>query len=112
VYDYSFVYDSTASGTLTAYQYNSAHKKNKVKFLGDGRYQVTLGGARSSGTHGTVQVSMYGFHGGECNLEAAEQPSPCPCLSRAAAWSASRQRCSCGITASRSSVSRAMSAPG
>jgi hypothetical protein len=69
VYDYSFVYDSTASGTLTAYQYNSAHKKNKAKFLGEGRYQVTLGGARSSGTHGTVQVSMYGFHGGECNLE-------------------------------------------
>jgi hypothetical protein len=69
VYDYSFVYDSTSSGTLTTYQYNSDHKQNKVKFLSNGRYQVTLGGARSSGTHGTVQVSMYGFHGGECDLE-------------------------------------------
>lgn len=68
VFDYSFVYDSTASRTLRSYQYNSAHKKNTVKFLGTGQYRVTLGGPRSSGTRGTVQLSMVGETGGECDL--------------------------------------------
>jgi hypothetical protein len=68
VYDYSFVYDSTASGTLRTHQYNSDHKQNQVRFLGTGKYQVTLGGKRSSGRHGTVQISMFGSHGGECDL--------------------------------------------
>jgi hypothetical protein len=68
VYDYSFVNDSTGSKTLSADQYNSAHKKNAVKFLSAGKYQVTFGGGKSSGTHGTVQLSMYGSTGGECDL--------------------------------------------
>ena len=34
--------------------------------LGTGRYQVTFGGAASSGTRGTVKVSAYGLVGGDC----------------------------------------------
>ena len=67
-YDYSSVYKDTTSGTLTgAYQYNSAHKKNSVRHLGTGQYQVTLGGPASTGTAGTVKVTAWGNEPGGCN---------------------------------------------
>ena len=65
-FDYSFVYLPTQSGTLGSYQYNSSHKKNSVRFLGTGRYQVTLGGPRTSGTHGIVKVTAFGSGPGDC----------------------------------------------
>lgn len=68
-YDYAYVYRDASSGTLTgAYQYNSAHKKNSVRHLGTGRYQVTLGGPRSSDTKGTVKVTPWGNGPGGCNV--------------------------------------------
>lgn len=65
-FDYSFVYLPAESGTLSTYQYNSSHKKNSVKFLGAGRYQVTLGGPSTSGTHGVVKVTAFGSGPGDC----------------------------------------------
>lgn len=67
-FDYSFVYNSSGSGNLSTYQYNSAHKKNSVRHLGTGKYQVTLGGPKSSGTHGIVKVTAYGNEPGSCQL--------------------------------------------
>ncbi len=68
VFDDSFVYKSNASGTLTQSQYNSSHLHNSVRYLGTGRYQVTLGGPASKGTHGIVKVSAYGSAPGGCEL--------------------------------------------
>jgi hypothetical protein len=66
-FDYAYVYKEASSGTLTGvWEYNSAHKSNKVKHLGTGRYQVMFGGKASSGTHGTVKVSAYGSRSGDC----------------------------------------------
>jgi hypothetical protein len=68
-FDYAWVNKLTASGTLTSsYQYNSAHKKNSVRHLGTGKYQVTFGGPRSAGTHGIVKVTAYGVAPGDCQL--------------------------------------------
>lgn len=64
----SFVYKSNASGTLTQSQYNSSHLHNSVRYLGTGRYQVTLGGPASTGTEGVVKVSAYGGAPGGCEL--------------------------------------------
>lgn len=65
-FDYSFVYLSAQSATLGAYQYNSSHKKNSVRFLGTGRYQVTLGGQKTAGTRGIVKVTAFGGGPGDC----------------------------------------------
>ena len=65
-FDYSYVYKN--SGRLTAYQYNSAHKENTVKHLGTGKYQVTLGGPKTTGTTGIAKVSAYGAEPGDCEL--------------------------------------------
>ena len=69
VFDYSFVYQDNSSGPLTAFQYNSSHKKNSVKHLSKGHYQVTLAGPASKGTTGIVKVSAYGNEPGSCELE-------------------------------------------
>jgi hypothetical protein len=65
--DYSLVYKSSASGNLSTYQYNSAGKKNSVKHLGTGNYQVTLGGPKTSGRTGAVKVTAYGSGPGSCD---------------------------------------------
>ena len=69
VFDYSFVYKDNSSGNLVSYQYNSSHKKNSVKHLSKGHYQVTLAGPSSKGTTGIVKVSAYGNEPGNCELE-------------------------------------------
>ena len=68
VFDYAYAADGTRLGTLCCSEYNSAGKQNSVKFLGTGRYQVTLGGPKTSGTHGTVKVSPDGAVPGDCEL--------------------------------------------
>ena len=69
VYDYSWVYQSASSLTLTgSYQYNSAHKHNSVRHLGAGRYLVFFPGPASAGVHGTVKVTPYGLGAGDCVL--------------------------------------------
>jgi hypothetical protein len=68
VFDFAYAADGTRSGTLCCDQYNSAGKQNSVKFLGTGRYQLTLGGPKTSGTHGTVKVSPDGAVPGDCEL--------------------------------------------
>lgn len=66
-FDYSWVYNDAHSTALTgAYEYNSAGKRNSVKHLGKGRYEVTFGGSKSKGTRGTVKVSAYGSGAGDC----------------------------------------------
>jgi hypothetical protein len=66
VFDYALMNSPGQSRTLTSREYNSAHKKNSVKHLGTGRYQVTFGGPKSSGTHGVVKVSPFGDAAGDC----------------------------------------------
>jgi len=69
VFDYSWVFADTHSSNLTGLgQYNSSHKTNRVKHLGTGRYQVTFPGPKSSGVHGTVDVTPFGSGGGNCDL--------------------------------------------
>jgi hypothetical protein len=69
VFDYSWVYADTHSSNLTGLgQYNSSHKTNRVRHLGKGRYQVTFPGPKSSGVHGTVDVTPFGSGGGNCVL--------------------------------------------
>jgi hypothetical protein len=67
-FDYSYVYKDASSGLLTANQYNSAHKKNSVRFLGTGRYQVLFPGPATTGTRGVVKVTAYGAEPGDCEL--------------------------------------------
>jgi hypothetical protein len=66
VFDYSLDYAPISSGTLVANQYNSSHKKNSVKRLGTGRYQLLLGGPKTTGTQGIVHVTPYGGQPGNC----------------------------------------------
>ena len=70
VFDYSWVDADTRSSNLTGLgQYNnSSHKPNRVKHLGTGRYQVTFPGPKSSGVHGTAEVTAFGAGGGNCVL--------------------------------------------
>jgi hypothetical protein len=69
VFDFSWVYADTHSSNLTGLgQYNSSHKTNRVRHLGRGRYQITFAGPKSSGTHGTVDVTPFGAGGGNCVL--------------------------------------------
>jgi len=68
VFDYSLVYTPNSSGTLITNQYNSSHKKNSVKHLGTGRYQLLLGGPKTTGTHGIVHVTPVGGQPGTCEL--------------------------------------------
>jgi hypothetical protein len=69
VFDYSWVDFDTHSSNLTGVgQYNSSHKTNRVKHLGKGRYQVTFPGPKSSGVHGTAEVTPFGAGGGNCAL--------------------------------------------
>lgn len=69
VFDYSWVFADTHSSNLTGLgQYNSSHKTNRVKHLGTGRYQVTFPGPKSSGVHGTAEVTPFGAGGGNCVL--------------------------------------------
>jgi hypothetical protein len=67
VFDYALMNSPDKSRTLGRREYNSSHKKNSVKFLGTGRYQVTFGGPKSSGTHGTIKVSPFGDSAGDCS---------------------------------------------
>ena len=67
-FDYSYVFPFTKSGTLSTDQFNSAGKKNSVRHLGPGRYVVSLGGPKSTGTRGIVKVSLVGGAPGECQL--------------------------------------------
>jgi hypothetical protein len=69
VFDYSWVDATAHSSNLTGLgQYNSSHKTNRVKHLGTGRYQVTFPGPKSSGVHGTAEVTPFGAGGGNCVL--------------------------------------------
>jgi hypothetical protein len=68
VFDYSLDYAPNSSGMLTTNQYNSSHKKNSVKHLGTGRYQVLLGGPKTTGTSGIVHVTPVGAQPGNCEL--------------------------------------------
>jgi hypothetical protein len=69
VFDYSWVDADTHSSNLTGLgQYNSSHKNNRVKHLGTGRYQITFPGPKSSGVHGTAEVTPFGAGGGNCVL--------------------------------------------
>jgi hypothetical protein len=68
VYDYVVMNRPTSSGKLTGgAQYNSEGKPNSVKHLGTGRYQVLLGGKRTTGTTGVVKVSPFGTAPAFCN---------------------------------------------
>ena len=69
VFDYSWVFADAHSSNLTGLgQYNSSHGTNRVKHLGTGRYQVTFPGPKSSGVHGTAEVTPFGTGGGNCVL--------------------------------------------
>lgn len=65
-FDYALNTRANTSGNLTGFAFNSAHKKNSVKFLGTGKYQVTFGGPKTSGTQGIVKVTPFGAQPGEC----------------------------------------------
>lgn len=67
-FDYALNTRANTSGSLGSFQYNSAHKKNSVKFLGTGKYQLTLGGPKTTGTTGIVKLSPYGNAPGGCEL--------------------------------------------
>ena len=69
-FDYSLVSRVNSSGKLTSFQYNSSHKSNSVRHLRTGQYQVTLGGPRTTGTHGIVKVTAFGAEPGDCELES------------------------------------------
>ena len=66
VFDYALMNSLSQSRTLSSHEYNSSHKRNSVKHLGTGRYQITFGGPKSSGTHGIVKVSPFGDSAGDC----------------------------------------------
>jgi hypothetical protein len=68
VFDYSWVGRDNSSGPLAGYQYNSSGKRNSVRHLGTGRYQVTFGGPASKGTAGIAKVTAYGLEPGNCDL--------------------------------------------
>ena len=68
VFDYALDYEPNASGTLVTNQYNSSHKKNSVRHLGPGRYQLLLGGPKTTGTQGFVHVTPVGAQAGNCEL--------------------------------------------
>ncbi|HEY3903375.1 MAG TPA: hypothetical protein VGM14_05705 [Streptosporangiaceae bacterium] len=68
VFDYSLVYTPNSSGMLTSNQYNSSRKKNSVKHLGTGKYQLLLRGPKTIGTHGIVHVTPFGAQPGNCEL--------------------------------------------
>jgi hypothetical protein len=61
VYDYAWINPDNKSVSLKSGfgEYNSSHKANRVVHLGTGRYEVVFPGPRSSGTHGTVEVTPY-----------------------------------------------------
>jgi len=67
-FDYALNTRANTSGTLTSFQYNSAHKKNSVKFLGTGKYQLMFEGPKTSGTKGVVKVTPFGNAAGDCEL--------------------------------------------
>jgi hypothetical protein len=67
-FDYAFVNRSASSGQLSRLQYNSAHKKNWSTHLGTGKYQVLLGGPKTTGTTGVVKISAYGSEPGDCEV--------------------------------------------
>lgn len=68
VFDYSLDYAPNSSRMLITNQYNSSHKKNSVKHLGTGKYQLLLGGPKTTGTHGIVHVTPVGAQPGNCEL--------------------------------------------
>jgi hypothetical protein len=61
VYDYAWISQDSKSASLGGAfgEYNSSHKANRVVHLGTGRYEVVFPGPKSSGTHGTVDVTPY-----------------------------------------------------
>ncbi len=67
-FDYSLNTRANTSGKLTSFQFNSAHKANSIRHLGTGKYQLTLGGPKTTGTHGVVKLSAYGDTPGDCEL--------------------------------------------
>jgi hypothetical protein len=67
VYDYAWIESDNRSYKLTGSgEYNSSHKVNQVKHLGTGSYEVLFPGPKSSGVHGTVQVTPFDAGGGTC----------------------------------------------
>lgn len=68
VFDYALDNKPTSAGTLGTNQYNSSHKKNSVKRLGTGKYQVLFGGPASKGTQGIVHVTPVGAQPGNCEV--------------------------------------------
>jgi hypothetical protein len=67
VYDYSWINPDNKSYKLTGFgEYNSSHKVNQVKHLGTGSYELIYPGPKSSGVHGTVQVTPFDTGGGTC----------------------------------------------
>lgn len=66
VFDTAFANKGGKSGTLTSHEYNSAGKSNSVKYLGTGKYQVTMGGAKTTGTEGLAVATAAGAEGGDC----------------------------------------------
>ena len=67
-YDYAYVNKTHSSGGLVVRQYNSHGRDNSVKWLSTGKYQVTFGGPRTSGTAGIAKVSAFGNAPGDCEL--------------------------------------------
>jgi hypothetical protein len=61
VYDYAWVNPDNKSASLAGgyAEYNSSHKANRVVHLGTGRYEAIFPGPKSSGTHGTADVTPY-----------------------------------------------------
>ncbi len=67
VFDYSWIDPDNTSYKLTGFgEYNSSHKVNQVKHLGTGSYELIYPGPKSSGVHGTVQVTPFDPGGGTC----------------------------------------------
>ncbi len=66
-FDYSWIDPDNKSYKLTGFgEYNSSHKVNQVKHLGTGSYELIYPGPKSSGVHGTVQVTPFDTGGGTC----------------------------------------------
>jgi hypothetical protein len=64
---YAWINPDNRSYKLTGFgDYNSSHKVNQVKHLGTGSYELLFPGPKSSGVHGTVQVTPFGTGGGSC----------------------------------------------
>jgi hypothetical protein len=67
VYDYAWINPDNKSYKLTGFgEYNSSHKTNQIKHLATGSYELIFPGPKSSGVHGTVQVTPFGAAGGAC----------------------------------------------